>query len=360
MKYDYIIVGAGLAGIVSANILANKGKKVLILEKRNHIGGNCYDYYQNGILIHKYGPHIFHTNNEHVWNYLSRFTEWNNYRHKVKSSIYKDSELYDFPVNLCSINKIIPGNLTKLLDKYKGRMEVSIFELINDKEFKSLGLDLYRLFYENYSKKQWGNYYNNLDNSVLNRVKIKLFFDNNYFNDKYQGLPLNGYTEMFLNMIDNKNITIIFNYNDSVLNYNYDNIIYTGRIDELFNYCFGVLPYRSLDFKFNFYDKKNYQDYAVINYPNEEKYTRTTEFKHMTGQEVYGTIISKEYPKECKENDIPYYPILVNKNIELFNKYKQLVDKIPNLLLLGRLAEYKYYDMDKIIDRVLSEVSKIE
>lgn len=361
IKHDYTIVGAGLAGIVSANILANKGKKILILEKRNHIGGNCYDYYQNGILMHKYGPHIFHTNNEYVWNYLSQFTEWNNYKHKVKSCIYEDGELYDFPINLFTINKIVPDNITKLVDKYIDRIDVSIFELINGNRFTNLGWDLYKLFYKNYSKKQWGNYYYNLDISVLDRVKIKLSFDDNYFNDKYQGLPLNGYTEMFLKMINNKNIIIVLNYNDNIINYNYGNIIYTGRIDELFDYCFGILPYRSLDFKFDFYNKENYQDYAVINYPNkEELFTRITEFKHMTRQEAYGTIISREYPKECEKNDIPYYPILTNKNIELYNRYKQLADKIPNLLLLGRLAEYKYYNMDEIINRVLLEVSKIE
>lgn len=365
--YDYIIIGAGLSGITAANILANKDKKILLLEQRNHIGGNCYDYYEQGILVHKYGPHIFHTDNKKVWDYLSQFTEWNNYKHKVKVEV--DGKLVSLPINLNSIDKLVCRDIfDTLITCFNLESQISIYDLLESKNItlNELGNYLYNNIYKNYSSKQWGKYFDKLDKSILKRIPIRINYNDEYFTDQYQGLPKNGYTKMFNRMLDYKNIEVVLNTEASCIDFYSDLknppvIIYTGRIDELFNYNYGILPYQSLDINFEeFKDIEYFQECGVINYPNKKvKITRKTEYKYLTQQKNEGTVLSYECPKECKEGDIPYYPILTDKNKKLYNKYKKLIDKNPNIILLGRLAEYKYYDMDDIVNRVMEEVEKL-
>jgi UDP-galactopyranose mutase len=334
MKYDYIVVGAGIAGITIARCLADKNKKVLILEKRNSIGGNCFDERINDILVHKYGPHIFHTDNEKVWNYLNQFTSFNDYKHKVKVEV--DNMLVTLPINIDSLEEL--G-----LD----RSENSI-QYISENVYK------------NYSKKQWGKYFGLLDKSVFNRVPIRYDHNSDYFLDKFQGLPTFGYTNMFQNMLFHENIELKLNKQYTPCTYNDgQKIVYTGSIDEIFNYQYGYLSYRSLDIEFKEYDKPFYQDYPVINYPNKKRLTRKTEYKYLTQQESDNTIISKEYPCEYDGANIPYYPVPTKETSELYNKYKELADKISNLYLLGRLAEYKYYDMDDVVEKALNLAEEI-
>jgi UDP-galactopyranose mutase len=327
VKYDYIIIGAGLAGITMANLLANKDKKVLVVEKRDHIGGNCYDFKYEGVLVHIYGPHIFHTDNEKVWEYLNQFAAFNDYKHRVKVCI--DDKLVDLPINLNSL---------KDLGLEKG------YETIKY---------IYEKVFKNYSKKQWGKYVSELDPSVFGRIAVRDNHNSDYFLDKFQGLPVDGYTKMFENMLFHENIEIqlktdFFNFGED------PNIIYTGMIDELFDCCYGKLPYRSLDIYFQNHKIPFYQKHPVINYPNKKALTRITEYKYMTMQNSINTVISKEYPCEYdSEKNLPYYPIPTNDTAELYNKYKQLADKIPNLYLIGRLAEYKYYDMDDVIEKAI-------
>jgi UDP-galactopyranose mutase len=354
VKYDYVIIGAGLAGITIANILANKNKKVLVIEKRDHIGGNCYDEYVDGVLVHKYGPHIFHTDSKIVWNYLSQFTEWNDYKHKVKVSV--EGKLITLPINLNSIKELFPDDYKMyydVLNEVFKKKEIVIGDLLDSYNtvLVVLGSYLYRNIYENYSLKQWGVI---PDKSVLNRIPIRLNYNDDYFTDRYQGLPINGYTKMFENMLFHKNIEVRLNETWNVEYDDFHKIIYTGCIDELFDYQYGKLSYRSLDIYFENYNIPFYQKHPVVNYPDKKSLTRITEYKYMTKNSI-NTVISKEYPKACEENDIPYYPINNEENDTLYKKYKQLADKIPNLTLLGRLAEYKYYDMDDVVLKAIKE-----
>lgn len=351
MNYDYIVVGAGLAGITIAECLARKNNKILIIEKRDDIGGNCSDDYIAGILVHKYGPHIFHTNNKVVWDYLNRFTEFNDYKHIVKTQIYPLNWICTLPINLQVIKKLGFNYLDKIVNKY-GKSTITINELLNS-EFNGLGQYLFNTFYKNYSKKQWGKHYKDIDESVFNRIPIRLNFNEDYFLDIYQGIPKNGYSKMFENMVFHKNIEVKLNTTYDKIFTTKNKVIYTGMIDELLDYCFGELPYRSLDIKFENYDAPIFQNYPVINYPSEDRLTRITEYKYMTMQKNSNTVISKEYPCEYDGSNIPYYPIPTNETKELYNKYRELVDKIPNLYLLGRLAEYKYYDMDKVVEKAI-------
>lgn len=369
--FDYVIVGAGVAGCVIAERIANfLDKKVLIIEKRAHIGGNCYDYYdENGILVHKYGPHIFHTNMENVWQYLSLFTEWYNYQHHVLGFI--DGYNVPIPFNLNSLHQLLPENLAKkleikLIEKFGYDVKIPILELksFNDKELKFLANFIYDKVFLNYTKKQWGMEPEDLDPSVTARVPVYISKDNRYFQNKYQGLPKNGYTKLFENMLSNENINVkLGTYFKEVMSFNYDDnkfilfgeefegkLIYTGKIDELFNYEFGELPYRSLDFEFENLNQEYYQEVGTVNYPNDYDFTRITEFKHLTGQKINDTTIVREYPQEyVKETNIPYYPIPKKENHDIYKKYRTVADQFDDLILIGRLAEYKYYNMDELV-----------
>jgi len=354
--FDYLIVGAGFAGSVLAERLASQeGKKILIVDIRNHVGGNAYDHYnEDGILVHKYGPHIFHTNSRPVFEYLSQFTEWRPYEHRVLASV--DGQLVPIPINLDTINKLYGSNLTAFeVDQFfatvaepKDNIRTS-----EDVVVSKVGRELYEKFFRNYTRKQWGMDPSELDRSVTARVPTRTNRDDRYFTDTYQAMPLHGYTRMFERMLSHPNIKIMLNtdYRDIINVVPYGEMIYTGPIDLFFNYCYGKLPYRSLEFKHETVNKPVYQPAPVVNYPNEHLYTRITEFKYLTGQEHPKTSVVYEYPKA--EGD-PYYPVPRPENTELYKQYKALADALPTVHFVGRLATYKYYNMDQVVAQALS------
>lgn len=378
MNPDYIIVGCGLAGIVIANKIANElDKKVLIIEKRNHIGGNCYDYYdENGILVHKYGPHIFHTNYKEVFDYLSKYTDWHIYQFQARVVI--DGKTTNIPFNLNTMKDLLDENLynkfsKKLIDRYGYDSVIPILKLkeADDEDLKWLSNYIYEKVYLNYMYKQWEVRPEELDASVTERVPIYISKDDRYFKDKYQAMPKNGYTEMFNKMLNHKNINIMLNTDAfdyinvdkenkelKFINKKFDGkIIYTGEIDLLFNNIYGELPYRSLRFEYKNYNKEYFQETAMTSYPNNYEFTRITETKHMTGQDAKTTTVIYEYPQKYERKtfgkDIPYYPIPNTSNRDTYFKYKDYSKNYKNLILIGRLAQYLYFNMDQMIKMAL-------
>ena len=373
--FNYIIIGSGLAGSVIAERIANVlNKKVLVIEKRTHIGGNCYDYRdRNGIIVHKYGPHLFHTNYKEVWDYLSNFTEWHLYHHRVLAFV--DGKGVPLPFNLNSLYEVFPRSLAerleqRLLSKYEYGSKVPILELkkAEDQDLQFLANYVYEKIFVNYTAKQWGKKPEEIDSEVTARVPVVISRDNRYFTDKYQGVPKEGYTKIFERMLSHPSIKILLNTDfKEVLKVDYKTrkiyflgqefkgkLIFTGMIDELFEYKFGVLPYRSLDLKFDTVEKDYFQEVAVVNYPNDYDFTRITEFKHIHPVETKKTTILKEYPKSYEAGkDIPYYPMLAEDAREGYNKYIEFTERFNNLILVGRLAEYRYYDMDDVVKRAL-------
>ncbi|MFY8160928.1 MAG: UDP-galactopyranose mutase [Candidatus Kapaibacteriota bacterium] len=375
MKFDYLIVGSGLSGAVLAERIANElNKKVLIIDKRNHIGGNVYDYYNEyGILVHKYGPHIFHTQMKKVWDYTSQFTDWNLYYHKVLAVV--DGQKIPVPFNLNSLHKVFPANYAKkledlLISNYGFGIKVPILKLLETKndDLKFLADYVYKNIFLGYNLKQWGLKPEELDYSVSSRVPIYISRDDRYFQDTYQGIPKEGYTKIIEKMLSNKNIKVLLNtdYKEVIGDIKFDKLIYTGHIDYYFDNMFGHLPYRTLEFKletiFNeAIDSAFFQEKAQINYPNDYDFTRITEFKHLTSQKSNHSTIAYEFPKAYDHNqkDIdPYYPIPKEENTLLFNKYKAEADKLENVIFLGRLADYKYYNMDQTIGVALQTFEK--
>ena len=362
MKYDVLVVGAGLAGCVSANILATKyNKKVLVLEQKEHIGGNCYDYKNDqGILIHKYGPHLFHTSNTKVWEFLSQFTQWQPYEHKVLAHI--DGKNVPIPFNFNTIemlfeSKFAQGLQKKLLKKYQLGTKVPILQLKadSDQELQFLADYIYEKLFLNYTAKQWGLKPEELDSAVTARVPVYIGRDNRYFNDTYQAVPQDGYTQLITNLLDHPNIEVKLSTPFVFEKNRQQQIIYTGMIDALFAYKFGTLPYRSVTMQFETHPQKFYQEASTINFPNEHAFTRITEFKHIHPSLSEATTILKEFPQAYKKDEnLPYYPIFTDANQKLFQKYDDYAKQFPNITLLGRLAEYKYYDMDDIVERVLA------
>jgi UDP-galactopyranose mutase len=371
---DYVIIGAGLAGVVMAERIATQlNKKVIIIEKRNHIGGNCFDFKdENNILIHKYGPHLFHTNNKEVIDYLSQFTQWDIYNHEVLA--YIDGIKVPIPFNINTLYEVFPQSKAKaledkLLQTYAYNSKIPILELkkSTDKDLQFLADFVYEKIFVNYTAKQWGMKPEDMDEAVTARVPIFVGRDNRYFNDSYQMLPKNGYTNMIQNMLNHKNIKLMLNTDFKEVCYLKDEdfylfgskfqgqVIYTGQIDELFDYKFGDLPYRSVKMKFETAEKEFYQEKATVNYPNDYDFTRITEFKHIHPSDSKKTTILKEYPEEYKIGlNTPYYPIFTNENQIKYNQYLSYSSNFDNLVLLGRLAEYKYYDMDDIVERALA------
>ena len=359
--FDYLIVGAGFAGTVLAERLANQShKKVLIIDKRGHIAGNAFDFYnKDGILIHKYGPHIFHTNSKEVFEYLGQFTPWRPYEHKVLASV--DGQLVPMPINLNTINALygLHLNSSEVEAFFESKAEkVSGVKTSEDVVVSKVGRELYEKFFRGYTRKMWDLDPSELDASVTARVPTRTNKDNRYFTDTYQAMPLHGYTHMFQNMLSHPNIKIMLNtdYKEIIDFIPYKNLIFTGPIDEYFNYCYGKLPYRSLEFKFETIDKEVFQTTGTVNYPNDQLYTRITDFKYLTGQKHHKTAIVYEFPKA--EGD-PYYPVPRMENNEVYKKYQQLSASMTNTYFVGRLATYKYYNMDQVVAQALTTFKKI-
>lgn len=359
--FDYLIVGAGFAGSVLAERLASQaGKRVLLIDKRNHVGGNAYDFYNEaGVLIHKYGPHIFHTNSQEVFEYLSQFTAWRQYQHRVLASV--DGQLVPIPINLDTVNRLYGTSYTSFeLEAFfqsvaEPRDEIRTSE---DVVVSKVGRELYEKFFRNYTRKQWGLDPSELDPAVAGRVPVRTGRDDRYFGDRFQAMPLHGFTRLFERMLAHPNIKILLNadYREVRGWVPHKNLVYTGPVDEYFDYCFGKLPYRSLEFQFETVPVPMKQPVAVINYPNDYAYTRVTEFKHLTGQEHATSTLVYEYPRA--EGD-PYYPVPRPENAELYRRYKALADARPDVHFVGRLATYKYYNMDQVVAQALAEFSRI-
>ena len=353
--YDYIVVGAGFAGAVLAERLATSlGKRVLVVDKRTHIGGNAYDEFNaDGILVHPYGPHIFHTASEKVVEYLSRFTEWRPYEHRVLASV--DGKLLPIPINLDTINTLYgldldaEGMESFLAERAETREEIRTSE---DIVVSKVGRELYEKFFRNYTRKQWGMDPSELDSSVAGRIPVRLNRDDRYFSDTFQAMPLEGYTRMFERMLANPKITVMTgtDYREILGEVGYRKMIYTGPIDEFFDFRFGRLPYRSLRFQHETHDQEQLQPVGVLNYPNDHAYTRVTEFKHLTGQEHPKTSIVYEYP--MAEGD-PYYPVPRPENARLYDMYRQLAEATPDVYFCGRLANYRYFNMDQVVAQAL-------
>lgn len=358
--FDFLVVGAGLAGSVLAERLASLNKKILLVDKRNHIGGNTFDYYNtDGILVHKYGPHIFHTNSKDVFNYLGNFTEWRPYEHRVLASV--DGMLVPIPINLNTINQLYGLNLdSSQLDKFLASKaeKKEVIQTSEDVVVSKVGRELYEKFFRGYTRKQWNLDPSELDSSVTARIPTRNNRDNRYFTDTYQAIPLHGYTRMFEKMLANKNIKVLLNtdYIEILDAISFKKMIYTGPIDYFYDYCYGKLPYRSLEFKFETLEQKVFQSTGTVNYPNEHAYTRITEFKYLTGQRHHKTSIVFEYPKD--EGD-PYYPVPRPENAELYRRYQLLASREQNVLFAGRLATYKYYNMDQVVAQALTLFKKI-
>ena len=355
-----MIVGAGLAGSVLAERLSKAGKKILLIDKRNHIAGNTFDFYNNdGILVHKYGPHIFHTNSREVFDYLGNFTEWRAYEHRVLASV--DGQLVPIPINLNTINKLYGLQLSSqevksfLDEKAEKKDRLSTSE---DVVVSAVGRELYEKFFKHYTIKQWDLDPSQLDASVTARVPTRTNCDNRYFTDLYQAMPLHGYTAMVSKMLDHPNIHVMVNtdFREVKKEVQYKNIVYTGPVDEYFNYCYGRLPYRSIHFKFQTLDIPVFQETGTVNFPVNQAYTRITEFKYLTGQKHDKTTIVYEFP--TGEGD-PYYPIPRKENNDLYNKYKLLAAVEPNTWFAGRLGTYKYYNMDQVVAQSLTLFNKI-
>ena len=384
-KFDVLAVGAGYAGAVAARALADQGKRVLVLERRDHIGGNAYDRPdQAGVLIHQYGPHIFHTNDKQVFDWLSRFTRWRDYQHRVVANIPDGRGgriTYPVPFNLTSLETAFgPEEGRRLGDKltaaYGAEKKVTILELRQnqDPSIAALADYVYEHVFVHYTMKQWGQRPEDIDPNTTARVPVFLSRDDRYFQDTYQGMPLEGYTPMFERMLDHPSITVELgtdalgrlDLSGNTLKVDgapFDGqVIYTGQADELFGFRFGPLPYRTLDFAFETLEQDDFQGYGTVNYTVDEDFTRITEFKHLTGQAAPGvTTIVKEYSKAYtgERGEIPYYAIINPENNALYAKYRAEADRFSNLHLLGRLAEYKYFNMDAIAGKALELAEKL-
>ena len=365
-RYDYLVVGAGFAGSVLAERLASQhGARVLIMDRRDHVGGNAYDEPNDaGILYHKYGPHIFHTNSEQVVEYLSQFTEWRPYEHRVLAHVR--GQLVPIPINRTTLNKLFGLDLKT--DEEAAEYLASRAEPVNeirtseDVVINAVGEELYKLFFRGYTRKQWGLDPSELDKQVTSRIPTRTNEDDRYFSDTFQAMPLEGYTKMFERMLDHPLIDVRTGVDFAELKDRAseiaDHIIYTGPIDEYFDFRFGKLPYRSLKFDHQTLEQEQFQPVAVVNYPNEDvPFTRISEYKHLTGQEAPVTTVTYEYPSA--EGD-PYYPIPRPENQELFKKYEALGDETEGVTFVGRLATYRYYNMDQIVGQALATFRRMD
>ncbi|WP_434562749.1 UDP-galactopyranose mutase [Pseudomonas sp. Z5-35] len=360
--YDYLIVGAGFAGSVLAERLAEGlGKRVLLVDRRDHIGGNAYDHLDEaGVLVHRYGPHIFHTNAQRIVDYLSRFTEWRPYEHRVLAQV--DEHRVPIPINLTTLNTLFGLSMDEEEAEAFLAQRAEAVDSIRTSEdvvINQIGRELYEKFFRGYTRKQWGLDPSQLDKSVTSRVPTRTNTDDRYFNDQFQMMPLHGYTRMFERMLDHPNIDVLLSTDFRIVRERipHRELVYCGPIDEYFDHCFGRLPYRSLRFQHETIDQEQFQPVAVVNYPDEAvPYTRITEYKHLTGQQHPRTSVTYEFP--CAEGD-PYYPVPRAENAELYKRYKALADETPGVTFLGRLGTYKYYNMDQVVGQALALYQRI-
>jgi len=356
-----LVIGAGFSGTTIARVLADTGHSVQIIDRRPHIAGNAYDALDSaGVLIHHYGPHIFHTNSERVFQFLSRFTEWRPYEHRVLGVV--DGKPYPFPINRDTLNQLYGQNLDEAgaADWFERVREVrEQVRTSEDVVLNSVGRDLYEKFFLNYTRKQWGLEPSELKAGVASRIPVRTNSDDRYFTDTFQAMPLHGYTRMFERMLDHPNISVQLgiDFNDIRVSVSANLIVYTGPIDAYFNHCFGPLPYRSLRFEHEHLPGiSQFQPVGTVNYPNDHEFTRITEFKHLTGQEHRGTSIVREYPQAHGD---PYYPIPRDKNEALLKRYEQLAAQEANVSFVGRLAQYRYYNMDQVVAAALVEAQRL-
>ena len=363
MRYDYLIVGAGLFGAVFAREALDRGKSVLVIDKRDHIGGNIYTEEIEGIQVHKYGAHIFHTNDRCVWEYVSKFAEFNRYTNSPVAN-YK-GELYSLPFNMYTFNRmwgvVTPDEARAKIAEQRAASGITEPRNLEEQAISLIGTDIYEKLVKGYTEKQWGRPCEELPAFIIRRLPVRFTFDNNYFNALYQGIPIGGYTAMVEKMLEGAEVRLNIDYleNKAELDSICDKVVYTGPIDSYFNYCYGPLGYRSVRFENELLDTDNFQGNAVVNYTDRETpYTRIIEHKHFEFGTQAKTIISKEYSQEWQPGIEPYYPVNDDKNSALYEKYKALADNEGNILFGGRLAEYRYYDMDAVIASALTAAER--
>lgn len=362
-KYDYLIVGSGLFGAIFAYEANKRGKKCLVIDKRDHIAGNIYCKEIEGINVHEYGAHIFHTTNKEVWDYINSFAEFNRYTNSPVA-IYKD-ELYNMPFNMNTFNKLwgvkTPAEAKAKIAEQLAESNITEPENLEEQAIKLVGKDIYEKLVKGYTEKQWGTRATELPAFIIRRLPVRFTYDNNYFNDKYQGIPIGGYTKIIEKMLDGIEVRLNTDFFENREEFKglANKIIFTGMIDEFYDYKFGTLEYRSLKFEHEVLNEENHQGNAVVNYTEYEvPYTRIIEHKHFEYGTQLKTVITKEYPAKWDKGDEPYYPINNEKNNEKYNEYKGLADKETNVIFGGRLAEYKYYDMHNVIEQALNCVKE--
>ena len=363
MKYDYLIVGAGPFGAVFAHEAKKRGKRVLVIDKRSHTGGNMYCEKVEGINVHKYGAHIFHTSNKEVWDYVNQFCTFNNY---INSPIanYKD-EIYNLPFNMNTFNKlwgvVTPQEAKEKIENQVKESNITEPKNLEEQAISLVGKDIYEKLIKGYTEKQWGRRCTELPAFIIKRLPVRYTYDNNYFNDKYQGIPEGGYNVIFDKLLEGIDVELNVDFFDKKreLLQKADKIVFTGMIDQYFDYQYGVLEYRSLRFEHETLDEENHQGNAVVNYNEREvPYTRIIEHKHFEFGKQPKTVITREYPAEWKQGDEPYYPVNNEKNAEIFKKYQELAEKEKNVIFGGRLADYRYYDMHHVFERALEVVKE--
>lgn len=362
-KYDYLIIGSGLFGAIFAYEANKRGKKCLVIDKRNHVAGNIYCKEVEGINVHEYGAHIFHTSNKEVWDYINSFTEFNRYTNSPVA-IYKD-ELYNLPFNMNTFSKLwgvkTPSEAKAKIAEQMAESNITEPKNLEEQAIKLIGNDIYEKLIKGYTEKQWGQRATELPAFIIKRLPVRFTYDNNYFNDKYQGIPIGGYTKIIEKMLDGVEVRLETNFFESKeeLEDIADKIVFTGMIDEFYDYKFGTLEYRSLRFEHQILDEENHQGNAVVNYTEYEvPYTRIIEHKHFEYGTQPKTVITKEYPANWEKGDEPYYPVNNEKNNSMYDKYKELADKESKVIFGGRLAEYKYYDMHNVIEQALNCVKE--